>query len=366
MHYLSKLPSWIYLVLLFSFLSILGSIPNWSTTGEFFSKFAAIGNLVVGPFFLMPLIYFRLQGERDADLLLEGFVFSFIVPSVTFMFLALFFGSPGIDTGLNVLDDPLTSWVYHFGNVDFRLIRTQVGIPLATLICASFAVFFGDVSKRIRLIVFVFLIITIYLLLVTGSVGSSIAVLAGIVAILVVARRYISVKRHLVALTICISLAMVGWGLLPKGIKDYSNIRYEERFSGDSIKISDRTERWHLSLEYLLDNPEGQGWSLYVAKIRKYPHNDYLSYGIAFGFICGLLYLFVPAKIIISMITPKVPIKDPAQITILLAGIGVVTAFMINSFSDHLTANRWYFNVVWSMIWYCFFSSRANVVAYNK
>jgi hypothetical protein len=32
---------------------------------------------------------------------------------------------------------------------------------------------------------------------------------------------------------------------------------------------------------------------------------------------------------------------------------------LINSLSDHLTSNRWYFNVVWSLIWYAFFASRS-------
>ena len=370
MNYLTKLPSWLYMTLIFAFLSIIGSVVNWSTTGEIFTQLAAIGNYVVGPFFLIPLTYFRLQGERDTDLFLKGFVFSFIVPSVTFMFLARVFGSPGIDTEASVFDYLADVSVYHFGNVDFHLTRTQVGIPLAVLFCASFAVILSAASKRIRLLAVVSLVFTIFLLLVTGSVGSSLAALCGVVVVLVVALRYISVKRYLVALTICVGLAIAGWSLVPQGItqeiKDYANSRYQQRFSEKGIGISDRSEPWNLSLAYLIDNPEGRGWDLYVAPIGTYPHNDYLSYGIAFGFVCGLLYLFVPTKILASMVAPKVHIKDPAQITILLAGIGAVTVFLINSSADHLTADRWFFNVVWSMIWYCFFTAQANIATYNK
>jgi chromate transport protein ChrA len=94
---------------------------------------------------------------------------------------------------------------------------------------------------------------------------------------------------------------------------------------------------------------------------RDLPHNDYISYGIAFGFVCGLLYLFVPIKILLTLVSVKIHMKDPVQVAILLAGVGAVTVLLINSFADHLTANRWYFNVVWSIIWYCFFAAKAIV-----
>ena len=352
--YLSKLPSWLYLTLLLFLISILGSVVNWGTTDEYLTQFAAIGNYVVGPFFLIPLIYFRLQGERDADLLLKGFVFSFIVPSVTFMFLARLFGSPVIDETTIVFDfeNLFNVSVYHLGNVDFQLTRTQAGIPLAALICASIAVIVSAVSKGIRLIAFVFQIIIIFLLLVTGSVGSSLAALCGISAMLIVGHRYISIKRYIIVVTLILGFALAGWNLVPQGIKQYAESRFEERFSGRSVDVSDRGEIWPLSLQYLLNNPEGRGWDLFVEPIDTHPHNDYLSYGIAFGFVCGLLYLFVPVKFLLSLVAPIVHTKDPAQIAILLAGVGAVTVFLINSFSDHLSANRWYFNVVWSMIWY--------------
>jgi O-antigen ligase/polysaccharide polymerase Wzy-like membrane protein len=358
MHYLSELSSWLYLILFLAFLSIIGSVADWSTTGEFFTQFAAIGNYVIGPFFLLPLIYFRLQKEVNADLLLKAFVFSLIVPSVTFMFLARLFGTHVVDANTSAFESLVNVSIYHLGNIDFQLTRTQAGIPLAVLICASFAVIVSAISKKIRLIAFVSLIVTTFLLLVTGSVGSSLAALCGIMLLLGIARRYISIKRYFIVLPIVIGLAMAGWSQLPQGIKDYAYSRYEEKLSG-GIDTSDRSGRWQLSLTYLMDNPLGRGWDLYVAPIGTYPHNDYLSYGIAFGFVCSLLYLFVPAKILLSIVSVKVHIKDPARVAILLASAGSVTVFLINSFSDHLTANRWYFNVVWSIIWYGYFASKS-------
>jgi O-antigen ligase len=357
--YVRKLPSWLYLTLLLFLISILGSVINWGTTDEYLTQFSAIGNYVVGPFFLIPLIYFRLHGERDADLLLKGFVFSFIVPSATFMLLARLFGSPEIDDNASVIEYLVNVPVYHLGNVNFQLIRTQAGIPLAALICASLAVIISKVSKGIRMIAGVFLLILIFLLLVTGSIGSSLAALCGISAMLIVGFRFISFKRILVVVALLLGFALASWNLVPEGIKQYAESRYEERFSGKGIDASDRNEIWRLSLGYLLDNPEGRGWDLYVEPINTHPHNDYISYGIAFGFVCGFLYLLVPVKFFVSLVGPLVHNKNPAQIAILLAGVGALTVFVINSFSDHLVANRWYFNVVWSMIWYGYYASKS-------
>lgn len=359
MRYLGKLPYWLYPVLLFAFVSILGSVINWSTTGGIITQFAAISNYVVGPFLLIPLIYFRLQQVRDDDLLLKGFVFSLIVPTVTLMYIARLFGSPEVSSRYNAFEYLVNVSVYHLGNVEFHLTRTQAGIPIAALICASFAVIVSGASKKIRLIAVACLSITIFLLLVTGSIGSSLAALCGITLLLVAAWHYNSVKRYFIIFPVVIGFALTGWSLVPQGIKTYADTRYEERFSENTLDTSDRSVLWRQSFNYLLENPEGRGWDLYVAKIGTYPHNDYLSYGIAFGFLCSLLYFFVLAKILVSMVAPKKRIKDPAKVAILLAGIGVVTVLLIISFSDHLTANRWYFNVVWSIIWYCYFASKA-------
>jgi len=357
--YLNKLPSWLYIVLVFAFVSILGSVINWRVNGGYFTQFAAILNYIVGPFFLIPLIYFRLQKVRNAKLLLTGFVISLIVPSVILMYLARLFGSPVVDSRTSAFDYLVNISVYYLGNVEFQLTRTHAGILLASLICASFAVIVSSVSKTIRLLCVGCLIIAIFLLLVTGSVGSTLAALCGIILLLITAQRYNSLKRYIVILPIIIGFAFVGWNQVPQGIKTYADSRYEERFSGSAIEASDRTIRWQESLEYMIQNPEGRGWDLYVSTTGSYPHNEYLAYAIAFGFLCGLLYIFVPAKILFSMLAPKVRIKSPAQITILLAGVGVVTVLLFISFSDHLTANRWYFNVVWSIVWYSYFASMA-------
>jgi len=359
MQLLERLPSWLYLILIFAFISILGSVIDWDSTGTFFTQFAAIGNYVIGPFFLLPLIYFRLQKEVDADLLLTVFVFSLIVPSIILIFLARLLGTPVIGVNSAGFGYLVNISIYHFVNTDFYFTRTQVGILLAALICASFAIITTDFNnKLIRLITFVCLIGAIFILLVTGSVGSSLTALGGTALLLGVARRYLSIKKQLVILPILLALALVGWNQLPEGIKGYVESRYEQKVAG-GIDTSDRSGRWQTSLDYLIKNPLGRGWDLYVEPIGTYPHNDYISYGIAFGFACGLLYLFVPMKILLSMISYKEHLTNPARVAILLAGVGATAVLVVNSFSDHLTANRWYFNIIWSIIWYSYFATKS-------
>lgn len=360
MHDMNRLPSWLYTTMIFAGLSILGSTISWSETGNVFTQFAAVGNYVIGPLFLIPLTYFRLQEENNADLVLKVFVVSLIVPTFALLFLARIFGTPVIDANTNAFDYLVNISVYHLGNTDFYLTRTQSGIPLAALLSASFAVFVNPAVNSARIIAFVSFALGIFLLLVTGSVGSSLAALCGIGLILVIGQRYFSIKRYLIILLTIILLAIIGFNSAPQGIKEYAISRYDEKLSG-GVDTSDRTELWEASLDYLTDNPLGHGWDLYVEPIGTYPHNDYLSYGIAFGFACGLVYLFVPVKILFSSVTAKLKPENSARVALSLATIGAVTVLLINSMSDHLTANRWYFNIVWSIIWFGYFASRSRV-----
>lgn len=333
-------------------------MTEWYGSGEHFTQLAAIGNYLVGPLFLLPLVYYRLQEEADTELVLVIFVMSLVVPTLLFMFVARVFGTPVVDISAFDFDYLLNVSVYHLGNIDFQLTRTQSGIPLAVLISASFALMACSVKKNIRLAAVLAMVAGLFLLLVTGSVGSSLAALCGIVLILFISRSYFSVTRYAVFLPLLLVLVLIGWSQVPPAIKKYAESRYEEKLAG-GVNVSDRSGQWHAASDYLLDNPLGRGWKLFVPPIGGYPHNDYLSYGIAFGIACGLLYLFVPAKILHSLVSRRLEPRNIAQISISLAGVGAVAVLLINSMSDHLTANRWYFNVVWSVIWFGYFVNRS-------
>ncbi|WP_306589628.1 O-antigen ligase [Geothrix sp. 21YS21S-4] len=322
------------------------------------SQFVSITNYLLGPFLLIPLIFSRLRRSQDPDLLLKGLIYGLILPTLLMFLAARFLGRPIFDA--NALRENLVNVsTFRLGKIDIQMIRTQSGIILAALICASFAVAISPVQRMTRLMATACLLVAAYFLLVTGSVGSTLAGLAGLGLILFLGKRHFSIKRYLLLLFIGAGLALATWTILPEGVQRYAVNRYELRVGHSGSSTGDRAWRWKKSFNYLMENPSGVGWALYVEPLGIYPHNDYLTYAIAFGVVCGLVYLFYPSGLLLSFITFRPPGGDPARFALALAGAGVTTVMLINSLGDHMTANRWYFNVIWSLIWYAFFASRA-------
>ncbi|HJV48211.1 MAG TPA: O-antigen ligase family protein [Geothrix sp.] len=318
-------------------------------------------NYALGPFLFIPLIFSRIKGNHTPELLVKGLLFGLVLPTVFLFMASRTFGQPVMDS-TSVTEGMLNVTAFRLGKIDIQMLRTQVGIPLAALICASFAVAISPLRRWTRLLAAGCLITAGYILLVTGSVGSTLASLAGITVILSLSVRHFSVKRYVVILLVGGGLALTTLAVLPENIQRYATSRYELRVGKNSSSTADRAWRWKKAFNYLIENPSGVGWSIYVEPLGTYPHNDYLTYGIAFGVVCGLVYLFYPSGLLLSFISFAFFHKKPlnaSRLALALAGAGVSTAVFINSMSDHLTANRWYFNVVWSLIWYCFFASRA-------
>jgi O-antigen ligase len=236
------------------------------------------------------------------------------------------------------------------------------------MICASFAVVINNVSWMLRLTAAACFTIAAFLLLTTGSMGSSLACLCGIALILIVGKRYLSIKRYVIVVLAIVGFVFVAWSVLPEGIQKYVESRYMERFSQGGVDASDRISIWKNSFAFLMDNPMGVGWSLPIEaqQLGYSSHNDYLAYAMSYGFSCGLLYMFVPAWLLFSLSTVKSRVLDFARLIVILAGVGVVTSLLVNSFSDHLAANRWYYNVVWSIVWYAFFLSKRSLQPSSK
>jgi hypothetical protein len=321
------------------------------------SQGVALVNYLLGPFLLIPLVFSRIRGEHDPEVLLKGLVFGLIMPTLLFFLLARIFGQPVIDAN-SLSENLLNVSTFHLGKLDIQMIRTQVGIILAALICASFAVTISQVQRATRIMAAGCLGAAAYLLLVTGSVGSTLSALAGITLILMLGKRQFSFKRYMMMLSVGIGLGLVAWVFLPKGVQKYAESRYEVRVSKSGSPTDDRSWRWKKSFNYLMENPSGVGWSLYVEPLGIYPHNDYLSYGIAYGILCGLVYFLDVSGLLFLFVSISTAPLNSSRFALALVGAGTLTVVLINSLSDHLTSNRWYFNVVWSLIWYAFFASR--------
>ncbi len=322
------------------------------------SQVVNITNYLLGPFLFIPLIFSRIRQDYDPELLLKGMVFALILPTLLMFLLARTFGQPVMDANA-LKDSMLNVSTFQLGKLNIQMLRTQVGIILAVMICTSFAVVISKVKRHLRIMATGCLALAIYFLLVTGSVGSTLAALAGITLMLFMGMRHFSIKRYFILLTVGAGLALATWTILPQSIQRYATSRYEERIGQSGSPTADRSWRWKRSFGYLMENPSGVGWSLYIEPLGVYPHNDYLTYAIAFGLVCGLVYLFYPSSMVFSFIAFNTGPMEPSRITLVLAGAGAGTVLFINSMSDHASSNRWYFNVVWSLIWYAFFASRA-------
>jgi hypothetical protein len=316
-------------------------------------------NYLLGPFLFIPLIFSRIRQDCDPELLLKGLILGLIMPTLLLFLLARTFGQPYIDANA-FSENMLNVSTFRLGRIDIQMIRTQVGIILAALICASFAITISQTRRGIRFMAGGCLAAALYLLLVTGSVGSTIAGLAGMFLILVMGLRRFSLKRYFILLTVGLGLGLGIWTVLPPGIQNYATSRYELRVGRSASSTADRSWRWKKSLKFLVENPSGVGWSLYVEPLHTYPHNDYLTYAIAFGLVCGLIYFLYPPVFILTFLSFRPSAMDPSRFALALAGAGVAVVVLINSLSDHLTSNRWYFNVVWSLIWYAYFASRTD------
>ncbi len=316
-------------------------------------------NFLLGPFLLIPLVFSRIRGDHDSGWLLNGLLLGLVAPTLLLFLTARLVGRAHLDA--NALATGLLNVsTYKLGKLDIQMIRTQSGIILAALTTASFAVAISPVRRGTRAVALACLAAAAYLVLVTGSVGSSLAALGGMAMVLALGKRQFSINRYAGMLVVGAGLAVAAWTVLPRSVQAYTTARYELRIGGGESPVADRAWRWRRSLEFLSEHPSGVGWSLYIESLGTYPHNDYISYAIAYGALCGILYLLLPSGLLFSFFALNPKALDPPRFALSLAGAGVATVVLVNSLSDHLTANRWYFNVVWSLVWYAFFAARAS------
>ena len=239
-----------------------------------------------------------------------------------------------------------------------NFLRTEVGFILAALICASTAVTVSQVKGLYRLLAGACLASNVFFLLATGSIGSIFACLCGLAAIFYTQLRTVSVTKLLLSVAVICCMLLLIYSLSPSDMKNYLAQRYEERVVKPD---QDRPALWARGVEQLLQHPEGLGLTLAVGdEARSFIHNDYLVYAVSYGVTGGLGYTSLVAGLLISFLQRrKRLINDPSAVAVYLAGLSVTVAIAVNSMTDHSNVNRWYFNVIWCLIWYCYFCSRA-------
>ena len=364
--YLFRLPKWIYIPAALATIGIFTSAINW-VSGDVIRSFMRQGayayNLFLAPFLLLPVVYQQMSKSRDHEVNLSGLLFCLIIPSTVILIAAKLFGtvSNEWEASLHVQSLPEGFLQYQLGRIYVSFLRTDVGFILAALICASAAVTISQVKVIYRVLAGMCLASNVFLLLATGSFGSGFSCCCGLICIFFIQLRKVSIIKAVTSLVVIVCVLILAYGLSPESTKTYLGKRYEHRV----VKANtDRFVLWGRALDQISQHPEGVGLTLAAGeKVKSNVHNEYLVYTVSYGLIGGLGYTFLVVALLISFFRKrKNSIESPAALAVYLAGLGVIVAVAINFITDHLNANRWYFNVIWSLIWYSYFCSRSTQV----
>ena len=353
--------------LLTSSINWMSNDPTRSIIQQILRQGAFAYNFLLAPFVLLPLIYVRMGKTQDHATNLQGLLFFLILPSTLILLLAKLVGTPANvwEASLHVESLPEGFIEYQLGKVLINFLRTEIGFILAALICASTAIAISRVRRQYRWVAGACLASNTFLLFVTASFGSGLACICGLAAIFYVQSRVVNVTRVLVSVAAIACMVLLTYSLAPSNVKEYVGKRYEHHITDAD---TDRLGLWERAVDQFFEHPEGVGLTLSVGdKVKSFIHNDYLTYAVSYGVTGGLAYTFLILGLMVSFFQRrKSRIKDPAALAVYLAGLGVIVAVAVNSMTDHMTENRWYFNLIWSLIWYSYFCSRAALAGVTK
>ncbi len=362
--YFNIIPKWIKVLTVLAFLGLFTSSINWLSSNVVQSTARQLTfayNLLLPPFILLPFVYSRMMGSQNHTTNLHGLLFFLIFPSTLILISTKLFGTvanewEAMQHGQSLAEGFLQ---YRLGRVIIKFLRTEVGFILAALICASTAITISSVKGYYKLVAGVCLMSNVYLMLVTASFGSGFSCICGLCAIFFKQFRNFNPMKAIGSLFVVICALILIYTFLPSNTKDYIGKRYEHRVTNAD---TDRIALWSRAIETILRHPEGVGFTLSVGEIEKtFFHNEYLAYTTSYGIIGGLAYTLLVIKLLFIFFKTGInPAEDPNANAVYLCGLGVVVAIAVNTMTDHLNANRWYFNVSWSIIWYCFFCSCVN------
>lgn len=359
---ITELPKFIKAAFVLITIGFITSSMNW--TGGLVGSTARQGvflyNFFWGPFFFLPLAFLKMMDSRDYTANFKGLLFCLILPSSFILFIAKINGNIVNlwEASLHVGAGAQGYYKYGLGRVVIDFTRTGIGFILAALICASGAILLAKVKGKYRLIAGACMNTNIYLLLTTGSFGSIFSCVCGLATIFFVQGHRISIQKMVVTAVSFLAMLVVVYNFAPPEIKEYIGKRYEHRVTK---KDTDRVDLWSRAIDHLFWKPGGSGFTLVVGKkIKSNPHNDYLAYLVSYGFIGGIAYpLLFMGLMLYWYKNRKKKIDDYYALAVSSAGYGVTVALLLNSMTDNITANRWYFNVIWCIIWYCYFCSRS-------
>ena len=353
------LPRWIYIPSILLVIGMMTSSPNWISEGfsdGLMRQTMFAFNLFLGPFLLLPVIYLRMSSSQNHEANLQTLILFLILPSTILLLSAKLFGDVANwwEAAKHAQMLPSGFFIYRLGNAYINFLRTEIGFILAALICASVAIVSCSIKTGMKTVTSGCLLVNIFLLLSTASFGSIAACFMGLAAIFLVQIQKINIGKVIISIFVLCFTLILSYALAPDSTKDYLEKRFEHRVVN---KDTDRLTLWGWGVDAIIEHPEGVGLT-FKGSTGAFIHNDYIVYMVSYGVIGGLCYFVLVISVIISFLRLRRKIsKDPAALAVYLAGLGVIVALAFNSITDHSNENRWYFNVIWSIIWYCYFCS---------
>lgn len=357
------LPKWVKVSSALVLLGFFTSSINW-ISGDVVRNIARQGtylfNIFLGPSLFLSLAFLKMKDSSNHSSNLKGLLFCLILPSTLILISAKVFGTVVNEWQASLHGESLALGYlkYNIGKVIVNFSRTGVGFILAALTCASTAIVISQVKALYRLFAAACLFANLYFLFSSGSFGSILSCLCGLLAIFFTKMKKVSIASTLGSVVTVFCAVILVYNFLPPSTKDYLDKRYEHRVVE---RDTDRFFLWSRAIEYFYQHPEGVGSTVTVGdKVKSNPHNDYLAFAVSYGLIGALAYpVLIIGLLIYWYKNRNMIIDDNNALAITTAGQGVIVAFALNSMTDNIIANRWYFNVIWSLIWYCYFCSRA-------
>jgi hypothetical protein len=325
-------------------LAVVFSIPAWlSDARDFVSEMKHLASRLGYLLLLSLAVGSTLRTPRDG----VRAIFLLCATATSIFVVFYFFGQVGFNlaAGANLGDVFLT-----VGKIPITYLRTQVCFIVAIIAVVALAL---GIYSKLRLRAFpAYLIVCacVFLIMTFASTGSALALICGFA---VVVLGYFGNRLSLGTLlwgTILFSFVGVGFYFAVFETDNLLSERIEVKSKQYERIGIDRMQFWMEGIETSLNNPFGIGWIGWMNS--KTGHSDWQIYSIAYGWATGGCYLLMNIALFCTLLRSLLrnTIKDPFAAPLLVASLGGLTVYMVNSILDMLSANIFFYETSWALI----------------
>ena len=323
-----------------AFVSFLFSVAhNVSLLFEVGRLADIISPIVVGP------VFFALTLRRPKEKLSTMFI---IMLSVLVFYLLVFrFGVPKTTADEAVLKSGY-AMAYLLGGHLIHTSRTGVGIVFSIICAASLVLIIEKKGSFLpHLSFFAGLLGIIW----GGGRGVFVSLVLTNCMYLLLNLRRIGYYFVWVVVTGAVLIGMIA--VIPQVGAAYNSWSGRWHLSRGETLEEGRAVRWMGAVEQIEREPLGMGkWTLALERGPgiNYTHNDYLGFGISYGVVGCLAYVFAVLSAFVSLYRAFRANTVPLEKAIIGASLCAVCCLGINSFTDHLIADTGGYLLSWFIV----------------